>query len=373
MAPNDLLNLLMAGGTPKTGRQPAAEAGAITSNSSTATSPAAQCNGQDTLSLLFSTARMEQSPLPAGGANSSSDTTKKRVVSPRSNNGHLDLLGLLTTKPTAVPPVASPSHAASKSAASPTTPYDTPSGPVHPSPFSFISPFDSLQAATSKTRSTSAVYPDPVSVIEEHAEPPVPTLRLEDSSIAIRKVEKVPISRFSSELKFTHGRRIACEGLISYSTRAGRIRVIDPVSGARLIKKLHIGLVEDMAMSGVLNGTRRLASCSAGRLSVWQVPASFETDDVPNPVLLDISSSPVSFGQVAFSPTDPRLLLAIDTEGKIYFMTLEGAYEGSTVRSALLNVRNCLSGVVSRLLSHPYRAYVGCRRYFRSLQTDNAS
>jgi hypothetical protein len=233
---------------------------------------------------------------------------------------------------------------------------------MKPPPFTFLSPFDMLEAATAKSRSPSTAQESPVAVppasqpeVEEAAavmpeDVPQDNRQVIELDVDVRdgqQCEQLPISRFSSELKFSKGRRIACNGLISYSTRAGRIRVIDAASGARLIKKLHMGLVEDMALSGEVGGMRRLASCSSGRLSIWEVPASFEADDTASKVILDISSSPISFKSVEFSPADPDILAAVDEKGQVYLVGLRGVYEGSAVTVALSKQKKVLSGVVS--------------------------
>lgn len=60
--------------------------------------------------------------------------------------------------------------------------------------------------------------------------------------------------------------------------------MIDPTTGSRVIQKVHSGMVLDMAMSPAITiegqTFRRLASCAPGKLHVWQVPASFDRDDV---------------------------------------------------------------------------------------------
>lgn len=101
--------------------------------------------------------------------------------------------------------------------------------------------------------------------------------------------DRQAIARFTSSNSYSRGRQIAVNGLISYATRAGRIRVIDPHTGVRIIRKIHTGLADDIVISDLIQirnvkdqtqDIRRLASCTSGKLVVWQMPAAFNTDDV---------------------------------------------------------------------------------------------
>lgn len=105
--------------------------------------------------------------------------------------------------------------------------------------------------------------------------------------------DRVPISRFTSTNSYTKGKQIAVNGLIAYGTRAGRVRVIDPDTGARLIKKLHSGLATDMDLSIEFSSegqkTRRLVTCYNNTIKVWQIPSSFDGDDATNRIVYELS------------------------------------------------------------------------------------
>lgn len=372
MAANDLLSLLMGGSS--AAAPPAQDS--TPDNKASVGSPQA---AQDPLAMLFDAVRKEQSPPPSNAG--------VQPVSPSGGNA-ASLLSLFQQHS----PL--PVHQRSTQKPSSPLPVSSPASPAPPAsgkapPFTFLSPFDMLEAMTSKIRTPSSVdqvttdsaskeadlgelvasaEPDQVKREAEpqegHIQEPEQTIELDVDARPEAQIQQIPISRFSSEYKYSQGRRIACNGLISYSTRAGRIRIIDSASGARLIRKLHTGLVVDMAISSEVNGMRRLASCSPGRLSIWQVPAAFSSDDASNEVILDISSSPVSFKHVEFSPTNPDLLLALDDEGSVYMLKgKKGVYEGSAALSIIGS--SSMPGVVSQVGQARNRKadlQIGCHR-----------
>lgn len=142
-------------------------------------------------------------------------------------------------------------------------------------------------------------------------------------------LDRVPISRFTSSNQYTRGQQIAVNGLIAYGTRAGRVRIIDPNTGARLIKKLHNGLVGDMQMSTELpdsNGQlmRRLVTCHQNDMKVWQMPSSFDGDDAENAVIHEMSlPSGHIVEAVLFSPSDPNLVaFTVSNSPKIFVLDL---------------------------------------------------
>jgi hypothetical protein len=153
-----------------------------------------------------------------------------------------------------------------------------------------------------------------------------------------------PISRFKSHPSYTPGSQIAANGLIAYSTRAGRIRVIDPVSGARLIKKVHAGLANDMTISDPFQSDndskkfkRRVASIVTGHLSLWNIPASFDQDDTPSEIYLSIQEPSIAFFSVKFSPADPNLLACAASNGKVSLVKLDQARGKTSVSDVTHN------------------------------------
>lgn len=141
-------------------------------------------------------------------------------------------------------------------------------------------------------------------------------------------LERIPVSRFSSSPNNSRGKQIAVNGLIAYSTRAGRIRIIDPISGARLIRKAHAGLAHDISISCAVmtpNGpVRRLASCFENSLAVWEVPAAFDSDGASNRVQYSINlEKGNTFARVRFHPHNASLLLCqLQNDSKIYLVDL---------------------------------------------------
>ena len=373
MAANDLLSLLMGGSS-------AAAPPAQDSTPLNKASPGSPQAAQDPLATLFDAVRKEQSPLPPNAG--------VQPVSPSGGNA-ASLLSLFQQPSPLSVHTDAPQQASSPTPAS-TSASPAPLASGKAPPFTFLSPFDMLEAMTSKSRTPSnvdQVTTDPASKevdleelvasvepeqLKEEAEPqeghmqePEQTIELDVDARPEAQIQQIPISRFSSEYKYSQGRRIACNGLISYSTRAGRIRVIDSASGARLIRKLHTGLVVDMAISSEVNGMRRLASCSPGRLSIWQVPAAFSSDDALNEVILDISSSPVSFRSVEFSPTDPDLLVAISDEGELYMLKgKRGVYEGSAIMPVLGQATPSVVSCLERRTAAQADLPIGCFRSF---------
>ena len=100
-------------------------------------------------------------------------------------------------------------------------------------------------------------------------------------SLSTASLEVAPITLFKNDVKFAAGRRCgAWEKGISYATKQGKIRVIDRVSGARLLLKGHEAAVTDMAVAQEVEevgGRRLLASIGEdSKLIVWRVPNQFE-------------------------------------------------------------------------------------------------
>lgn len=231
---------------------------------------------------------------------------------------------------------------ATSSSPAPAQAVSAPVAPPAPtqSPFTFISPFDLLAqgAALSPPSAPSSLpphiaAPPPISTASSDDErftlppvlPPVPAsttsderallayaylpptpldalsyaptgLRLPASSETLRidvraenvesldvgpRVAVVPITLFSIPLEWAPGAKagVWARG-ICYATKAGKIRVIDRVSGARLLLKGHVGGVEDLAVARGSEGERRtLASAGReGKLIVWSVSDAFEAD-----------------------------------------------------------------------------------------------
>lgn len=167
---------------------------------------------------------------------------------------------------------------------------------------------------------------DPIHEVRIIADPPS---RNNDEEVT----DRLPISRFTTAPQYCKGKQIAVNGLIAYGTRAGRVRVIDPDSGARLIKKLHSGLVRDMDMSSELvldseRKIRRLATCYQNALTVWQIPSAFSTDDVPHPIVCEAIFAPDStISTVKFCPSDPQLLLfTLSNDSAVYVIDLDGLH-----------------------------------------------
>lgn len=194
---------------------------------------------------------------------------------------------------------------------------------------------------------TQSMFIDPEALVEEpNAEPNMEqqTAASQDSVHEVRipadqpsrnydeeVTERLPISRFTTAPQYCKGKQIAVNGLIAYGTRAGRVRVIDPDSGARLIKKLHSGLVRDMDMSSELvldseRKIRRLATCYQNALTVWQIPSTFSTDDVPHAIVCEAVFAPDNtISTVTFCPSDRQLLLfTLLNDSAVYVIDLAG-------------------------------------------------
>lgn len=217
------------------------------------------------------------------------------------------------------------------------------SSPIEPpapaqSPFTFISPFDLLAkgAALSPPSAPSSLphhiaAPQPISTASEDERPsldavvpstptatlerallaynylpPTPInapsyaltgLRLPPNSHTLRidvraenvesldvgpRVAVVPITLFAIPLEWIPGAKagVWARG-ICYATKAGKIRVIDRVSGARLLLKGHTGGVEDLVVAKRSEEkTRTLASVGKeGKLIVWSVSDAFEAEN----------------------------------------------------------------------------------------------
>lgn len=173
----------------------------------------------------------------------------------------------------------------------------------------------------------------------------------------------LPITLFPSNMAYAPGRRVAVDGFISYATKAGRIRVIDQNSGARMLLKKHEGPVVDMCIgkpraivadvgnphththSG--SSSRRwrcVASAgSDGRLVIWKVPVRFEEDSAGYDILADVlavdsnlllgpeknlsSLSNVRFQAIRWHPRDPSVFLVSTNDRRLILVRLDrGAF-----------------------------------------------
>ncbi|KAA1097812.1 hypothetical protein PGT21_020890 [Puccinia graminis f. sp. tritici] len=178
----------------------------------------------------------------------------------------------------------------------------------------------------------------------------------------------LPITLFPSSMVFSPGNRVAVDGFISYATKAGRIRVIDQNSGARMLLRKHEGPVLDMcigrprAVVGDLNSNttssrrwRCIASAgSDGRLVIWKVPVRFDEDTANYEILADILSvnsdlllgpekellqapSHLRFSTIRWHPHDPSIFLLSTNDHRLILVRLDrGAFAASWKRGTPL-------------------------------------
>lgn len=147
-------------------------------------------------------------------------------------------------------------------------------------------------------------------------------------------IDRVPISRFTSPHQYTRGKQIAVNGLIAYGTRAGRVRVIDPDTGARRIKKLHPGLVEDMhisvdqPMGNQGKAIRRLATCFRNSICIWRLPSTFSDDESAEEAAFEIVlEGGMKVDSIRFSPVDAQcLLFTVANAPSVFLLDLRAGY-----------------------------------------------
>ncbi|WAR55998.1 hypothetical protein PtB15_6B742 [Puccinia triticina] len=141
----------------------------------------------------------------------------------------------------------------------------------------------------------------------------------------------LPITLFPSAMLFAPGNRVAVDGFISYATKAGRIRVIDQNSGARMLLRKHDGPVIDIAGSD-------------GRLVLWKVPVRFDEDSASYEVLaevcavdshllrgpekdLPLAPRPARFVALSAHPLDPSIFLLSTNDHRLILVRLDrGAF-----------------------------------------------
>ncbi|KAI7966240.1 hypothetical protein MJO29_001988 [Puccinia striiformis f. sp. tritici] len=169
----------------------------------------------------------------------------------------------------------------------------------------------------------------------------------------------LPITLFPSAMIFSPGNKVAVDGFISYATKAGRIRVIDQNSGARMLLRKHEGPIIDMCIgrpraainentstpnTTSSNNNRRwrciLSAGSDGRLIIWKVPIRFEEDNVGYEILSEINSvdshsligpeklltdrsKNTRFLQIKTHPKDPSIFLVSTNDCRLILVRLD--------------------------------------------------
>ncbi|KAH9817147.1 hypothetical protein DFH28DRAFT_1156954 [Melampsora americana] len=140
----------------------------------------------------------------------------------------------------------------------------------------------------------------------------------------------IPITLFPSLFKFSNGKKVAVDGFISYATKVGRIRVIDQISGARMLLRKHEGIVIDMSIGKPNEGKRWRCIGSIGtdrRLVIWKVPNRFEEESANYEVLVDlvIQDESIKFMNLKWHPKDPSVLLVSTNDKRLILIRLDRA------------------------------------------------
>ena len=145
-----------------------------------------------------------------------------------------------------------------------------------------------------------------------------------------------PIARFKAAENAASCRQIAANGLIAYATRAGRIRIIDPATGSRILAKVHSGASTCIAISaeGVeRDGTtwRHIASVKDNELVVIRVPATFSVDGTAHEIVLRRIDAPMTLDEVVFHPRDPHVFVVVSRKhGALRLSTAKLPSDAST-------------------------------------------
>lgn len=140
----------------------------------------------------------------------------------------------------------------------------------------------------------------------------------------------MPITLFPSVFKFSNGKKVAVDGFISYATKVGRIRVIDQISGARMLLRKHEGIVIDMSIGKPHEGKRWRCIGSIGtdrRLVIWKVPNRFEEETATYEVLVDllIKDESIKFLNLKWHPKDSAVLLVSTSDKRLVLVRLDRA------------------------------------------------
>lgn len=149
------------------------------------------------------------------------------------------------------------------------------------------------------------------------------------------------VSRFNSPLVYSGRRRqIAANGLIAYATRAGRIRIIDPSTGARLIHKAHSGIAQDLAISAEFSEDgqrwRNIASARNQNIHFLRAPASFDSDDPPVKHH-EVSIEDWTAGSIQYNPARPDEVRAVSANvEKVAPLSQSGTSSMKTMASSAL-------------------------------------
>ncbi|OAV97155.1 hypothetical protein PTTG_26161 [Puccinia triticina 1-1 BBBD Race 1] len=150
----------------------------------------------------------------------------------------------------------------------------------------------------------------------------------------------LPITLFPSAMLFAPGNRVAVDGFISYATKAGRIRVIDQNSGARMLLRKHDGPVIDMCIgrprpapaqaptADSCSGKSRSGSTRTRRATrCW--PRSAPSTPICSAARRRTSRSPPPARFVALSahPLDPSIFLLSTNDHRLILVRLDrGAF-----------------------------------------------
>lgn len=155
----------------------------------------------------------------------------------------------------------------------------------------------------------------------------------------------LPIAIFPSPIAFSPGVKVAVNGLMTYATKAGRIRVIAQDSGAKMLLKKHEGRVVDMGIGQQRTQAagrggrpwRCLASVGVdGRLVIWKVPLRFDEDNATYEIFAEIQSEAGAhtagqqgehFTSLRWHPRDAAKLLVTTRDGRLIILRLDrGAF-----------------------------------------------
>ncbi|EGG04788.1 uncharacterized protein MELLADRAFT_108147 [Melampsora larici-populina 98AG31] len=140
----------------------------------------------------------------------------------------------------------------------------------------------------------------------------------------------IPITLFPSVFKFSNGKKVAVDGFISYATKVGRIRVIDQISGARMLLRKHEGVVIDMSIGKAHEGKRWRCIGSIGsdrRLVIWKVPNRFEEETANYEVLVDLilKDDHLKFVNLKWHPKESSVFLVSTNDKRIVLVRLDRA------------------------------------------------
>ncbi|KAK4695398.1 hypothetical protein P7C70_g8556, partial [Phenoliferia sp. Uapishka_3] len=156
-----------------------------------------------------------------------------------------------------------------------------------------------------------------------------------------RKVDVTPVTLFAIQPKWERGVRIGAWGrALSYGTKHGKVRVIDRVTGAKLLLKGQTVGVVDLAIApapedstnpdnGEAKKVRAVASVGLdNRLLVWKAPEEFQTNDPGYERMVEVLGAGKGDGPrfrlVRFHPLYPVVpVLAVAlNDGSVVFLNL---------------------------------------------------